>query len=77
MSSGEFTERNTQGRTAGLQDEANVADRLNLTDCDKEPILIPGYVQPHGVLLALTEPDLTIVQVSESAETFNTYLLCA
>ncbi|HCI81740.1 MAG TPA: cyanobacterial phytochrome A [Ktedonobacter sp.] len=44
-------------------------DALNLTDCDKEPIHIPGYVQPHGVLLALTEPDLTIVQVSESAET--------
>ena len=72
VSTGEFTARETrethaiQGRMTDLQD---AADALNLTDFDKEPIHIPGYVQPHGVLLALTEPALTIVQASESTET--------
>jgi len=36
----------------------------NLTNCDREPIHIPGYIQPHGVLFVLKEPDLTIVRVS-------------
>jgi light-regulated signal transduction histidine kinase (bacteriophytochrome) len=36
----------------------------DLTDCDREPIHIPGAIQPHGVLLALEEPELRITQVS-------------
>jgi len=43
-------------------------DRVDATNCDREPIHISGYIQPHGVLFALHEPALTIVQVSE-----NTY----
>ncbi|MGQ9873323.1 hypothetical protein [Leptodesmis sp.] len=31
---------------------------------DCEPIHIPGAIQPHGALLLIREPDLTIVQVS-------------
>jgi light-regulated signal transduction histidine kinase (bacteriophytochrome) len=38
----------------------------DLTTCDREPIHIPGAIQPHGVLLALDEPALTIAQVSEN-----------
>ncbi|HEX8529353.1 MAG TPA: hypothetical protein VF646_05000, partial [Cytophagales bacterium] len=38
--------------------------RVDITNCDREPIHIPGAIQPHGVLLALTEPDLKIVQTS-------------
>jgi light-regulated signal transduction histidine kinase (bacteriophytochrome) len=38
--------------------------RVDLTNCDREPIHIPGAIQPHGVLLALSEPDLKIVQAS-------------
>ncbi|MBP1466507.1 GAF domain-containing protein [Candidatus Chloroploca sp. M-50] len=41
---------------------------IDLTSCDREPIHIPGSIQPHGVLFALTEPDLTVVQ--SSANTF-------
>ncbi|MEI8165077.1 MAG: ATP-binding protein [Chloroflexales bacterium] len=41
---------------------------VDLTNCDREPIHIPGSIQPHGVLFALTEPALTIIQVS--ANTF-------
>ncbi|NTW02387.1 MAG: GAF domain-containing protein, partial [Oscillochloris sp.] len=37
---------------------------VDLTNCDREPIHIPGSIQPHGVLLALTEPALVITQTS-------------
>jgi two-component system, chemotaxis family, sensor kinase Cph1 len=39
---------------------------VDLTDCDREPIHIPGAIQPYGVLLALAEPELTVAQVSEN-----------
>jgi chemotaxis family two-component system sensor kinase Cph1 len=39
----------------------------DLTSCDREPIHISGAVQPHGVLLALSLPDLTVVQASDNA----------
>jgi len=38
-----------------------------LLGCDEEPIRIPGSVQPHGVLLAVTEPDLAVVVASANA----------
>jgi chemotaxis family two-component system sensor kinase Cph1 len=41
-------------------------DAIDLTNCDREPIHIPGSIQPHGVLLAMTEPELVIKQVSEN-----------
>jgi light-regulated signal transduction histidine kinase (bacteriophytochrome) len=41
---------------------------VNLTNCDREPIHIPGSIQPHGVLLVLTEPDLQILQVSNNCQ---------
>jgi light-regulated signal transduction histidine kinase (bacteriophytochrome) len=41
---------------------------LDLTNCDKEPIHIPGAVQPHGVLLRLEEPQLLITHVSSSIQ---------
>ncbi len=40
---------------------------VDLSNCNKEPIHIPGSIQPHGVLFALKEPDLTILQVSDNA----------
>ena len=41
---------------------------IDVTNCDKEPIHIPGSIQPHGMLFALTEPDLQIVQASDSVQ---------
>ncbi len=41
---------------------------LDLSFCDREPIHIPGAIQPHGVLLAVEVADLTIVQVSGNCE---------
>ena len=42
--------------------------KVDLTNCDKEPIHVPGSVQPHGVLIVLQEPALTILQVSANTE---------
>ena len=41
---------------------------VNLTNCEVEPIHIPGAIQPHGMLLVLTEPNLEIAQVSENSQ---------
>jgi two-component system, chemotaxis family, sensor kinase Cph1 len=38
--------------------------KVDLTNCDREPIQVPGAIQPHGALLAFREPDLTVTQVS-------------
>jgi len=40
--------------------------QVEVTDCDREPIHIPGTIQPFGVLFVLAEPSLTITQVSEN-----------
>ena len=39
---------------------------VDLADCDREPIHIPGAIQPHGALLAVAEPALVTVVVSEN-----------
>lgn len=39
---------------------------VDLTNCDKEPIHIPGSIQPHGILFVLEEPELKIVQISQN-----------
>lgn len=43
------------------------AVNLDLTNCDREPIHIPGLIQPHGVLLVL-HPSLEIIQVSNNTQ---------
>jgi light-regulated signal transduction histidine kinase (bacteriophytochrome) len=39
----------------------------DLSVCDREPIHLPGSIQPHGVLLALAPSDLTVVHASANA----------
>ncbi|MFW6358066.1 MAG: ATP-binding protein [Chroococcales cyanobacterium] len=41
---------------------------VDLTNCDREPIHIPGYIQPHGILFVVQEPDLEVVQISNNTE---------
>lgn len=41
----------------------------NLTDCDREPIHIPGRVQSHGCLLGLDPRTLAVEFMSENAPT--------
>jgi len=38
--------------------------------CSDESVYAPGYIQPHGMLLMLQEPQLTILQVSDNVEQF-------
>lgn len=41
---------------------------VTIQNCDSEPIQTPGCIQSHGVLLALSLRDLTILQASENVE---------
>ncbi|MCC3421441.1 MAG: GAF domain-containing protein [Microcoleus sp. PH2017_07_MST_O_A] len=50
-----------------IDEVVDFTQTVDLTNCDREPIQIPGLIQPHGVLLVLQEPDLKIVQVSNNA----------
>lgn len=50
------------------QKEIITAEKVNLTNCDREQIHIPGSIQPHGVLLVLQEPEFEIIQVSNNTE---------
>ncbi|MEH1915709.1 response regulator [Nostoc sp.] len=38
--------------------------------CSDESVYAPGYIQPHGILLMLQEPQLIILQISENVEQF-------
>lgn len=38
-------------------------------DCASEPIHIPGSIQPHGLLLTLSEPTLVVLQASANVNT--------
>jgi two-component system, chemotaxis family, sensor kinase Cph1 len=42
--------------------------QADLTNCEREQIHLAGSVQPYGILLALREPALRIVQISANAE---------
>ena len=42
--------------------EAPAFGAADLTNCDREPIHIPGSIQPHGALLALDPVNLTVAQ---------------
>ena len=39
-----------------------------LVNCADEPIRYPGAIQPHGLLLTLSEPDLHIQQISDNVQ---------
>ena len=43
--------------------------QADLTNCERELIHLAGSVQPHGLLLALREPELRVIQASENVQT--------
>ncbi len=53
--------------------------KIDLTNCDREPIHILGTVQSHGLLMVCKGPDWKIVHASNNAEIIfgadNTYIL--
>ncbi|MGL5806765.1 MAG: ATP-binding protein [Xenococcaceae cyanobacterium] len=48
------------------QNLTETEQKVDLTTCDREPINIPGSIQPHGILLALEENSFKILQVSSN-----------
>src|SRR6478735_5903466 len=40
---------------------------VDLDNCASEPIHVPGAIQPHGMLLAVTEPNLVVAVASANA----------
>ena len=46
------------------------AHGIEAQDVDSVSLSTPNYIQPHGVLLVLEEPDLIIVQVSNNTDFF-------
>jgi light-regulated signal transduction histidine kinase (bacteriophytochrome) len=48
----------------------DVSPPMALTGCEREPIHIPGAIQPHGALLVLEERAFTVAQVSENVEAY-------
>jgi two-component system, chemotaxis family, sensor kinase Cph1 len=43
---------------------------IDLTRCDEEPIQVPGSIQRHGALVALSLPELTVLQLSSNVGSF-------
>ena len=43
------------------------SEGVDLTPCEREPIHIPGAIQPHGALLALHPADLSLAAYSANA----------
>src|SRR5690606_11840899 len=43
---------------------------LDLSTCDREPIHIPGAIQPHGFLIALDAATGKVTHASENVRTF-------
>jgi light-regulated signal transduction histidine kinase (bacteriophytochrome) len=46
----------------------SAAPTIDLSNCDKEPIHMPGSIQPHGFLLALSDS----FEVVQAAPTWAT-----
>jgi chemotaxis family two-component system sensor kinase Cph1 len=53
---------------ASLTDESLFGQPITLTNCDREPIHIPGAAQPYGFVLCLDAATKLIVQVSDNVE---------
>jgi light-regulated signal transduction histidine kinase (bacteriophytochrome) len=46
--------------------DTDIALQAAIDNCAREPIRIPGSIQPQGFLMVIDEPSMTIVQISEN-----------
>ncbi|WBA43290.1 ATP-binding protein [Hymenobacter canadensis] len=51
-----------------LTDETLLGQPITLNNCDREPIHIPGLIQPYGFLLCLDEQTRLVVQASANTK---------
>lgn len=64
-------EKDLLNRTLLTEGDFLLKGSVDITNCDKEPIHIPGRIQPHGMLLAVSkEARHEIVQCSTNVEAF-------
>jgi chemotaxis family two-component system sensor kinase Cph1 len=54
-------------RESNVSDDAIRFGEADLTTCDREPIHIPGSIQPHGVLLVVDRQNMAIEQLAGDA----------
>jgi light-regulated signal transduction histidine kinase (bacteriophytochrome) len=59
-----------QGVPSGSGHAEPAFGEADLTNCEREQIHFAGSVQPHGALLVVREPELTILQASANAAAF-------
>ena len=51
------------------QHDINTTGQVDLTNCDREPIHLPGSIQPHGCLIACDARAATVLRHSANAGT--------
>lgn len=51
-----------------LSDESLLGQPITLTNCDREPIHIPGSIQPYGFVLCLDEATHAVAYASENTQ---------
>lgn len=54
------------GAAAGETGWLPLGTPVDLTNCERQPIHIPGSIQPRGVLIVVSDPDFVVDQVSEN-----------
>ncbi|MBH8569534.1 GAF domain-containing protein [Microvirga sp. STS02] len=58
-----------QSALKNFTDESLLGQPITLNNCDREPIHIPGLIQPYGFLLCLDEQSRRVVQASANTLT--------
>jgi len=47
--------------------QGETISEIDSSECEREPIHLPGSIQPIGVLIALDEPALKVPQIGANA----------
>ncbi len=55
------------------EQEIITAKNVDLSNCDREPINVPGSIQSHGLLFILQEPEFEVLQVSNNVQELINY----
>ncbi len=60
----------TNDKAGSATTNAPAFGQATLANCEREQIHLAGSIQPHGALLVVREPDLTVLQASLNAASF-------
>ena len=59
-----MSERNAMPIATSANTGATTSTAVDVNNCDREPIHIPGAILPHGVLLVLDSDTLEVLQAA-------------